>query len=274
MGTPVVLIHGMWCHGEMLAPLDALFSARTYQCHRPTLPAHAAGPGQAEAVASLSIRDYLQALKDYIAAQNFSQPPVLVGHSMGGLLAQLLASQMPVAALVLLTPAAPRGINAVVPRSFWAFLPVFCRLGFWKRAHKLSAERTRRCAVNGLHATQQEKIINSLVFESGRMLAEIAFWWADRRHSTRVEPTAVKCPVYVVSGGRDWLTPASVVKKVAARYANATHRHWPERGHWVIDDIDTEDMVREIDGWLRPVLQKARRPLQTLSSVRSIQRDA
>ena len=69
---------------------------------------------------------------------------------------------------------------------------------------------------------------------------------------------AVRCPVYVVSAGRDKLTPASVVRKVAARYG-ATHRHWPERGHWVIDDLDTEDMVHEIDGWLRPILTRATR---------------
>jgi len=275
MGTPVILIHGMWCHGGLLSRLDELLSARTYECHRPTLPAHEAGPVQADAVARLSIRDYAEALKDYIASQNFSQPPVLVGHSMGGLLAQMLATEIPTAALVLLTPASPRGINAVVPRTFWTFLGVLSRFGFWRRAHKLSPERTRQCAVNGLHAAQQEKIIKSLVYESGRMLSEIAFWWADRKRATRVEAKAVRCPVYVVSAGQDWLTPPSVVKKVAARYANATHRHWPDRGHWVIDDIDTEDMVREIDSWLRPILLRARRPSVPLvaSNIRSIARE-
>ena len=69
----------------------------------------------------------------------------------------------------------------------------------------------------------------------------------------------MKCPVYVVGAGRDGLTPARVVKKIANRYALSTYRHWPERGHWVIDDLDTEDMVYEIDGWLRPILQRLNR---------------
>lgn len=277
MGAPIVLIHGMWCHGGLLSRLDDLFSARTYQCHRPTLPAHTAGAGQAQAVAALPISDYVQAVKRYIAEQNFAEPPVLIGHSMGGLIAQIVASQIPTAALVLLTPASPRGINALHPRTVRAFFTTLFRFGFWKRPHKPSAEQVRRYAVNGLHAQQQEKIISSLVFESGRMLCEIAFWWADSRKSTQVNAAAVKCPVYVVSAGQDWLTPPGIVKKVAAHFDNATLRHWPERSHWVIDDIDTEDMVREIDGWLRPVLQKARRPAHTfptLGSVRSISRDA
>lgn len=267
MGQPLVLIHGMWCHRQHLARLDELFTARTYECHRPSLPHHEPAPGQAEAVAALSLKDYARSMQAYIEAQQFSQPPVLVGHSMGGLIAQLVATRVPVAALVLLTPASPAGINAVHPRALPWSLPILSRPGFWKRAHRLSAEQTRRYAVHGLHVSQQEKIIPSLVFESGRALSEIAFWWADGQRSSRVEPAAVKCPVYVVSAGRDALTPASVVKKVAARYANATYRHWPERGHWVIDDIDTEDMVHEVDGWLRPILQRLHRTPMPLAKV-------
>ncbi len=267
MGQPLILIHGMWCNTRHLARLDELFSARTYECHRPSLPHHEPVERQAEAVGALSIRECVQHIKNYIAAQHFSQLPVIVGHSMGGLVAQLVAAQIPAAALVLLTPASPAGINAVVPKVLPWSLPILSRPGFWKRPHKLSQEQARRYLVNGLHTTHQEKIINSLVHESGRMLSEIAFWWADGSRATRVDAAAVKCPVYVVSAGSDSLTPTSVVKKVAARYANSTHRHWPERSHWVIDDLDTEDMVHEIDGWLRPVLQRLNRVPTTLPRV-------
>lgn len=267
MAQPLVLIHGMWCNRQHLARLDELFSNRTYDCHRPSLPQHEPVAGQADAVAALSLNEYVQHFKNYIAAQNFTQPPVLVGHSMGGLIAQRLAAEIPTAALVLLTPASPAGINAVVPRVIRWSLPLLLRLGFWKRAHILTPERARRYAVNGLHTTHQEKLISSLVYESGRVLSEIAFWWADGAHATRVDAAAVKCPVYVLSAGQDWLTPTSVVKKVASRYANSTYRHWPERGHWVIDDPDTEDMVHEIDGWLRPILQRLNRAPMTLPKV-------
>jgi len=271
MGTPLVLIHGMWCNGEHMARLDQLFSARTYDCRRLTLPAHVPGPDQASAVGALSIRDYVKAAKDFVAAQNFTQPPVLVGHSMGGLIAQILATQMWPAALVLLTPASPRGINALHPKVLPVGLPLFSRWGFWKRSHGLTAERARRYLGNGLHVSQQDKFFSSLMHESGRAASEIAFWWADGQCSTAVDPEAIQCPVYVVSAGRDSLTPASVVKKVAARYANATYRHWPQRSHWVIDDIDTEDMVHEIDGWLRPILQRLQRSPTTLRSVSRVE---
>lgn len=259
MGQPLILIHGMWCNNSHMMRLDSLFSARTYDCHRPTLPAHEAGAGQADAVAAVSIRAYVQHILDYIAAQNFSQPPVIVGHSMGGLIAQLVAAQIPAAALVLLTPASPAGINALVPKVLPFGFSIFSKPGFWKRSQELTPERARRYVLNGLHSSHQDKITSSFLCESGRAISEIAFWWADGQHSTRVDAAAIQCPVYVVSAGRDSLTPASVVKKVANRYANSTYRHWPDRCHWVIDDLDTEDMVYEIDGWLRPVLQRLNR---------------
>lgn len=267
MGHPLVLIHGMWCTPEHLGKVQSLFAARGYDCHSPRLPAHLPGPGQADEVAAVSIREYSQSVLDFIRERGFNEPPILVGHSMGGLIAQRVAAEIRVAALVLLTPAAPAGINSVVPQVLPFALPVFLRWGFWKKSHRLSPERLRRYAANGLHFSYQDKLIASLLSESGRALSEIACWWADPGQAARVPAAAVRCPVYVVSAGQDRLTPASVVRKIAARYPGATHRHWPDRSHWVIDDLDTDDMVHEIDGWLRPILTRASREPTKLARI-------
>ena len=260
MGYPTVLLHGMWCTGEHMARVDELLSARTYDCRRLTLPDHDAAPGQSARVGARSLADYLNATLDFIRAQQFSQPPVLVGHSMGGLLAQMAAPHVQPAALVLLTPASPAGINAVGFDVLPLALPIFSRWNFWRSAHSPSLDTFRRSLANGLSREKQDAIFQTLVNESGRVVTEIALWWATGNGITRVSAGEVRCPVYVVSAGQDRATPASVVRKVAARYAQATHRHWPQRGHWVIDDADTEDTVHEIDGWLRPILQRAARP--------------
>ena len=62
-----------------------------------------------------------------------------------------------------------------------------------------------------------------------------------------------------MSAGADGLVPPGVVKRVAARYPQATLRVYPGRSHWVIDDAQTEDMVHEIAGWLQPMVQRAAR---------------
>src|SRR5580658_4041196 len=57
----------------------------------PSLPGH--WPSDAGALASLTLSDYLASL--HWTAATLSAPPVVIGHSMGGLLAQQLAATAP-----------------------------------------------------------------------------------------------------------------------------------------------------------------------------------
>jgi pimeloyl-ACP methyl ester carboxylesterase len=87
-------------------------------------------------------------------------------------------------------------------------------------------------------------------------------WPLDFARAAAVDAAKVQCPVYIVSCGKDRLTPASVVRKAAKRYPHATQRHYAERGHWVIDDEETEEMMHAICGWLRPFEQRIERAAQ------------
>ena len=260
MAHPLVLIHGMWCTGANLSRLAAALRARGFECHIPDLPAHEAGVRHGE-VGALSLLDYVRYLEQYIRGRQFRQPPILLGHSMGGLLAQMLAPRVDAFALVLLTPASPAGINAVRLRPLAAFSSVLSRPGFWHKAHRPSLSRARTSILNGLSMPKQNELHAAMVEESGRAVFEIAFWQLDRAHASRIDPAEVRCPVYVVAAGQDRLTPAAVVRKVAARYDRATLRYYPGRGHWVIDDEETDEMAGEIAGWLLPYEQRAARGL-------------
>lgn len=262
MNRPVVLIHGMWCTGVDWARVRELLEPRGYSCHVPTLPAHEPTADQPLRVGDKSLREYLAFLEDYIRRQNFGQPPILIGHSMGGLLAQQLAARMPVFALVLLTPAAPWGINTSGPQNLASYASVLGKWGFWRRPHKFSREAAAAYAHNGLSPERQKACYERMVHESGRAAYEIGLWWADWSKASANDASAVRCPVYVVSCGADRLTPAFAVRKVAALYPQAMHRHYPERGHWVIDDEETEEMIHGICGWLRPLEQRAARGQQ------------
>ena len=252
MGYPVVFIHGMYCTGFNWKRITELMAARGYDCHAVTLPRHEPERDQPLTVGALSLRSYLTYLEDYVARQNFKQPPILIGHSMGGLLAQQLAARTRPLALVLLTPAPPAGIVALTWSNIVAFSRALLRWGFWRKPHKPSYERAQRSVFNTMPAEMQRTAYASLVHESGRALFEIGFWPLDFSRAAAVDSAAVRCPVYVVSAEHDQLTPPAVVRKVAARYASASQRYYMNRGHWVIDDEETEEMVNGIISWLRP----------------------
>ena len=99
----------------------------------------------------------------------------------------------------------------------------------------------------------------SMVHESGRSVYEIGLWPLDFGRGSVVDETAVRCPVYVVSAEKDKLTPPKVVRRVAALYPSASQRFYMNRGHWVVDDEETEEMVNGIISWLRPFEQRVAR---------------
>jgi nucleotide-binding universal stress UspA family protein len=105
----VVLIHGSWSRGEQLAPARTAFEERGYTAHTPTLRHHEL-PMQEGAmkIASLSLRDYTDDLVTFV--NSLDCPPLLIGHSTGGLLAQLVAARTRHAGLVAACPAPAVGI--------------------------------------------------------------------------------------------------------------------------------------------------------------------
>lgn len=250
MARPIVLIHGMWCTGANFDRLVEGLKPRGHACHTPTLPAHEIGVAHPE-VGAKSLTEYLAFLEDFVRSQDFAEPPILVGHSMGGLLAQQLAARIKPFALVLLTPAWPAGIFGLRWANFVSFFRIVTSWAWWRRPQKLSFHRAVVSAFNGVPRDKHVQLYDAMVEESGRAAFEIALWMLDGKRASRVDADAIKCPVYVVSCGQDRLTPAASVRKVAALYPQASLRHYPDRGHWVLDDVDTDEMAAEIANWLQ-----------------------
>lgn len=244
---PLMLIHGMCQNGHALNRLSNAFASRDYDCFPATLPVHErADP----AVSAYSLLDYVDDLERQFRAWAPAQPPVILGHSMGGLLALKLAERLDARALVLLTPATPAGVDGVSAAGLALAAAVLSRDLRLSKGFKPDLAAFRRTAVVGLPRAQQREVHAQLVLESGRAVLEMGLWPLDPREAARVIFGNIKCPSYLVSAGRDTLISRGAVKKLAALLPESTVRHWPRRGHMVIDDADTERMVDEICAWL------------------------
>jgi pimeloyl-ACP methyl ester carboxylesterase len=98
---------------------------------------------------------------------------------------------------------------------------------------------------------QQKEVYSKFVYESGRAGYEIGFWLFDSKDSSKVNEADVTCPILVISGKEDRLTPASVVKKVAEKYEPvSTYREFENHAHWVVGEPDWENIAAYIDSWL------------------------
>lgn len=73
--------HGAWCWEEKFIPY---FQNLGYVCIALNLPGHET-PGSTQRI-SYSLNDYVQALHE--AVSKLDQPPIIIGHSMGGIILQ------------------------------------------------------------------------------------------------------------------------------------------------------------------------------------------
>ncbi len=169
----VVLIHGSWSRGEQLAPARAAFEERGYTAHTPTLRHHEL-PSQEGAmkVASLSLRDYTDDLVAFV--NSLDSPPLLVGHSMGGLLAQMVAARTRQAGLVAACPAPAAGIFGATRTDLRISLPHLLRPRPWTKPWRTPTfEQFRRWIANTQTEDIARETYDGLVCESGRYVWEL-----------------------------------------------------------------------------------------------------
>ncbi len=238
---PVLLVHGTFSQGGLMQPWKRYFEDAGFECHAPSLPGRA--PTDLEALRRLRIGDYVRRLLAYRAG--LAAPPIVIGHSMGGLLAQQIAARTPCAALVLLA-SVPPGVLWAQPRT----LPHLVRLlpGTLTGLPVLPSEHTLRAIVfHDLPEHEQRTLPSHLVADSGRAFRSLILGTAPR-----IPPKAVTCPVLCVSGGADRNVSPRLSRAIAARY-HAEHHVHPERGHWIIAESQIGQIAPPVLNWIHRV---------------------
>lgn len=181
MTKTIVMIHGMWGGAWCWENYKRFFEQKGYQCYTPVLRHHEVDPKDKPPadLGTTGLLDYARDLEDYILKLDLDEKPILIGHSMGGLLAQILGSRGLASVIVLLTPASPAGINALkfsVLKSFWSNLT---KWGFWRKPFRIPFNAAVYSMMHLLPKEEQKAAYNQFVDESGRASSEIGFWFLD-----------------------------------------------------------------------------------------------
>jgi pimeloyl-ACP methyl ester carboxylesterase len=255
MRESIMMVHGMWGGPWVWERYRRYFEARGYRCITPALRHHEPCPDR-ETLARLgttSLLDFAHDLEEEI--YHLDDKPIVMGHSMGGLLAQMLGSRGLAKALVLLTPAWPRGILGLKPSVIRCFLSAVTTPGFWKKPMRQTYGEAVYAMLGRMPDRERKDIFERLVHESGRAGFEIGFWPLDPGKASLVDSDAVTCPTLVIAGAEDNLTPASVVRRVARKYTGAaTLKEFSRHAHWVIGEPGWERIAGYCSDWLERVL--------------------
>ena len=140
--------------------------------------------------------------------------PIVFGHSMGGLIAQKLGEEGLARALVLLSPAPPRGISVMTPsvmRRQLRYLPALLRS---RRIVPRFADM-RALVLNHVPDAEQRTIFARFVPDSGRAGRDLSLG-AVRVDAERVRANG--CKVLVVTSDDDRFIPQRIAQRIATRY--------------------------------------------------------
>lgn len=235
--VPILFIHGAFTRASRWQPWVGYFSSLGYSCHAVSLPAH--DPPDPARLAGLTFTDYVAAMCAEVA--RFGTPPILVGHSMGGLIAQHVAAATTCAALVLVSSAPPWRPGATrwsLPYTFTYFLGVAA--GRPIRANRKAA---LELVLHDLPPEDQAALVPDFAYESGKAYRTMVLGRAP------MAPGAVRCPVLCVSGGDDRVLRPKDGRSLAAFYG-ADHLVFPGQGHSLVARSTVDTIAGAVGRWI------------------------
>lgn len=257
MNETLFMVHGMWGGSWCWDNYVQFFEQKGYDCRTPTLRHHDMDPDDnpLPELGRTSLLDYVADLEHEL--DQLDDEPIIIGHSMGSLLVQLLGERRRGKLLILLAPTAPHGILSLRWSVIRTFFSVLFRWGFWKRPMKPTFEESTYSILNNLSNKRQKEVYEKFVYESGQAACEIGFSDLDPNKASSVDESKIKVPMLLLNGSLDKITPPSISRKVAQKYSDvAEYREYPEHAHYLVGEDGWEEICEDIHQWIKTELNR------------------
>lgn len=241
--TPLLFVHGMWhaawCWAEHFLPY---FAKHDYVCHALSLRGHGASEGR-ERLRWTALADYVADVAQVVS--QMEKPPVLVGHSMGGMIVQKYLESHQVPAAVLLASAPPKGVLLatlrVASRHPLAFLKANLTLSMFP---VISTPSLTRKAFFSADMSEEK-----LTTHFSRMQDESYRAYLDMMALNLPRPKQVKTPMLVLGAANDTIISAGEVEATARAYGTKAEI-FPGMAHDMMLESGWQAVADRILGWL------------------------
>jgi pimeloyl-ACP methyl ester carboxylesterase len=250
-GPPIVLIHGLWLTPRSWEGWKARFESGGHEVLAPAWPRMR---GDVEDIRrdpsplnGLGVSEITGHYAEII--RGLDRPPIIIGHSFGGLVTELLLDRGLGAAGVALSPAPVKGVLRLPLAQLRAALPVLGNPANRKRTVELTPKQFHYAFTNTMSVDQARAAYDRYqVPGPGRVLFQAAFANFNPSAATKVDfHKDDRPPLLVIGNGADHTVPASVSKEAAERLrkskAVADYKEFPGRPHFTAGAPGWEDVA-------------------------------
>lgn len=236
--TPVVFIHGLWLLPSSWQRWAEMFEEAGYAAVTPTWPGDPETVEEARAHPEVFAGQTVGQVADHVAEVigRLSAKPVVIGHSFGGLLAQIIAGRGLSTATVAIDPAPFRGVLPLPVSSLRSAKPVLGNPANRKRAVTLTFDQFRYGWANAVTEAEAHQLYDEFhVAAPGAPLFQAATANFNPFTQAKVPDHGDRGPLLLISGGSDHTVPWAITNASFKRQ----HRHYgiteiteiPNRGH-------------------------------------------
>jgi pimeloyl-ACP methyl ester carboxylesterase len=223
----IVLVHGLWMTPRSWEHWVSYYEARGYTVLTPTYPGFEVEVEALRAdptpIANASVPEIVAGLEAAIAG--LGRPPIIIGHSFGGTLTQLLLDRGHGACGVVIDSAPTEGVRVTPLSQLKIFLPIFAHPGERHDAFGFTPEQFHFAFTNTLGEEESQA-----VYDRYHIPAPASFVWAygllanlkPGHQETWVDyQNPARAPLLFIAGGEDHIMPASVNRSNAKHYKGA-----------------------------------------------------
>jgi len=160
MSTPVVFVHGLWLLPSSWDRWVAVFEEAGYVALTPGWPDDPETVADAKAHPEVFAGKGIGDIADYEESiiRKLDRKPVVIGHSFGGLLTEILAGRGLAAASVAISPAPFRGVLPLPISALRSASPVLRNPANWNRAVPLTFEQFRYGFANAVDEDEAKEL--------------------------------------------------------------------------------------------------------------------
>jgi len=251
---PVVFVHGLWLMPNSWDRWVTVFEEAGYVGLTPGWPDDPDNVEEANRFPDKLAGKTIGQIADYLQViiRELKKKPAVVGHSFGGLIAQILAGRSLSAATVAIDPAPFRGVLPLPISALKSAWPVLHNPANRNRAVPLTLEQFRYGFANALDQKEGEELFEKFAVPgSGATLFQAATANLNPWTEAEVEvDNPGRGPLLVISGEKDHTVPHAIAHASYEQQKNnnmgATEFYeFPGRGHSLVIDHGWKDVAEK-----------------------------
>jgi pimeloyl-ACP methyl ester carboxylesterase len=259
MNTPlqsVVFVTGTFIGNNCWDEWIIYFESEGYKCIAPPWPYKEASAEELrnrpanDAIASNTISSLTNHFADIISS--LPEKPILVGHSLGGLIVQLLLQRNLGVAGVAIHSFPPQGINRFRFSFLTAIWETMMLFTSGRETYLISFRKWKYAIANGMTCEQQKELYYKYAIPESKKIIRETF-----KCLTKIDFKKSRAPLLLTSGSNDKLIPASLnysnYKKYASDISNTDYKEFKNHTHLVFDDPAWRKEADFILYWLQGI---------------------